>query len=59
MEITVEIKTVYGVQKIYPRCDKAKAFANLANTTTLTSQAIDAIKALGFSIAVYNPIVKL
>lgn len=58
MEITVQIKTVYGLDKIYPICEKAKLFAELSNCRTLTDAAIKHIKKLGYGInvqpTVYN-----
>jgi hypothetical protein len=52
LQITVEIKEVYGKQVVYPVCDAAKAFAAIASTTTLTANAIKGIKALGYAIAI-------
>jgi len=52
LQITVEIKDVYGKQVVYPVCDAAKAFAAIASTTTLTANAIKGIKALGYIITV-------
>ena len=52
MAITVQIKNVYGTETIYPVCEKAKLFAALAGTKTLTLQAIAQIKLLGYSINV-------
>ena len=52
MTITVKIKNVFGTDKIYPVCDKAKTFARLTETKTLTSYAINNIKALGYTIEV-------
>ena len=52
MEITVKIKSVYGTDKVYPVCDRAKMFAAIADTVTLTSYTIDKIKALGYMIIV-------
>lgn len=50
--IEVEIKTVYGNQQIYPVNDAARAFAAIAGTKTLTAQAVQHIKTLGFSVHV-------
>lgn len=50
--IQVEIKSVYGNEKIYPVCIKAKAFARLVRQTTLTNRDIEAIKELGFTVEV-------
>ena len=50
--ITVRIKDVYGTQKAYPVCDKAKLFAKLAGTATLTHDTRQIILALGYNIEV-------
>jgi len=50
--ITVQLKDVYGRQTAYPVCDKAKLFARLAGTTTLTHDARKIILALGYNIEV-------
>jgi len=52
MQITVEIKSQYGANVIHPVCDKAKTFAQIAGTKTLTRDAIQNIKALGFTVEV-------
>jgi hypothetical protein len=52
MKITIRIKDVYGTQKAYPVCDKAKLFARLAGTTTLTHDTRQIIMALGYNIEV-------
>jgi hypothetical protein len=52
--ITVSIKSVYGVDKIYPACPKAEVFCKLLNQKTLTDRDIDLIKKLGIAIRVDN-----
>lgn len=52
LNITVKFKDVYGNRLIYPICDKAKGFADLTNTKTLTQRSIDLIKKLGYEIRV-------
>ena len=52
MNITVEIREVYGQSKIYPVCDKAKIFADIAGTTTLLPRDIQRIQMLGFEVLV-------
>jgi hypothetical protein len=52
MEITVEIKSVYGNRSIYPACSKSKLLADIAGTKTFTDRALQAIKCLGYSITV-------
>jgi len=54
MQILVEVKSVYGNRLIYPICDKAKEFANIAKQKTL-NDAIPAIKRLGYDILVQTP----
>ena len=55
MTLTVEIKSVYGTETIYPVCGTAKTFASIAGTKTLTRHALGQIKALGYSITVKSP----
>ena len=38
--IKIEVRDVYGRQKIYPICENAKRFAHIAGTTTLTLSLI-------------------
>ena len=52
MDISVQIKSVYGRDLVYPVCKRAMAFATIANTDTLTQQTIDQIKLLGYRIMV-------
>lgn len=52
MEIKVTIKQIYGVDKVYPVDDKAKLFAKLCSTTTLTVSTIEVIKQLGYRVLV-------
>jgi len=52
MQIEVKIKNVYGVQRIYPICANALLFCQLTKTETITSHALDIIKALGYKIVV-------
>lgn len=50
--IVVRIKTVYGVDKVYPVCVKARHFADIAGTTTLRPSDLKAIQALGFGVTI-------
>ena len=50
MEIIVCIDRVFGNIVAYPVCDKAKLFAKLAGTKTLTSETIGIITALGYKV---------
>ena len=49
--IVIEIRNVYGTEKVYPVCEQAHAFADIAGTTTLTPDALDHIqKRLGYEL---------
>lgn len=48
MKIAIQIRSVYGNTTAYPMCDKAKAFARIAGTKTLTREALRQIDALGY-----------
>ena len=48
--IVIEIKNVYGVEKVYPVCEHAKMFSDIAGTKTLTVEVLDRIKALGYEL---------
>lgn len=50
--ITVQIKTIYGTEKIYPACPKAETFCKLIGQKTLTDIDIKRIKELGFEVQV-------
>ena len=50
MQITVEVKNVYGVTTYYPICQAAQAFAAIAGTKTLTPATLKQIKALGYTV---------
>jgi len=52
MKVVVEIKHVYGVKKVYPVNDTAKAFARLTETTTLTDRALREIQNLGYAVVI-------
>lgn len=52
--IKIEVRNVYGNETIYPHCEAAKSFANIAGTKTLTIHTLRNVAALGFSIAVVD-----
>ena len=52
LTIMIEIKKVCGKETIYPVCETAKLFAELANTKTLIPNAIRIIKKMGYEIQV-------
>ena len=50
MQITIEVRSVYGKLTVYPVCDKAKTFAKIAGTKTLSHANLCAIESLGYAI---------
>jgi hypothetical protein len=57
--ITVRVRNVYGNRTVYPVCDKAKIFAQLAGHSTLTSATLDGIRRLGYLIEVQQELVEV
>jgi len=57
-EITIEIKNVYGEDKAYPVCDKAKLFTDIAGTRTLRPADLNYIQQLGYKITVKQQAMK-
>jgi len=56
--ITIHIKNVYGEDKAYPVCEKAKLFTDIAGTKTLRPCDLNYIQALGYKITVKQQQVK-
>jgi hypothetical protein len=52
LAIHVRVLDVYGRQVVYPLCDKAKVFASIADTKTLTETTLRCIRKLGYEIHV-------
>ena len=50
LTITIQIDKAYGGFLFYPICDKAKTFAKLTKTKTLSYDAIKHIKELGYEV---------
>jgi len=57
--IRVMVKDVYGKQTFYPLCKKAKTFATIAGTSTLTKRVLHNIADLGYAIQFEQEEVKL
>jgi len=49
-KLTVKIKNVYGVERVYPVCDKAQLFARISGKKTLLPVDIELIKKLGYNL---------
>tara|TARA_R100000544_G_scaffold36655_1_gene25411 strand:- start:728 stop:1012 length:285 start_codon:yes stop_codon:yes gene_type:complete len=50
MNLTVKIKNVYGIPRIYPVCEKAELFARISGNKTLLPIDIELIKKLGYKL---------
>jgi hypothetical protein len=48
MELIVEKKNVFGVERIYPKCNKSKILTALTGQKTLLDCDIKLIKQLGY-----------
>jgi hypothetical protein len=53
-ELTLLRKDQYGKAVYYPVCDKAKVFALIAGTKTLTSDTVRRIKELGYKFNIQH-----
>ena len=51
MNITVRLVTNYCREYIYPVCPQAKLFTRLTGHKTLTRDAIDLIKQMGYTVS--------
>ena len=49
MQLVVEKKNVYGVERVYPICNKAKLFARISGNKTLLEEDRKLIKQLGYT----------
>lgn len=53
MNIKVRIETnIYNVAEVYPMCDTAQLFADLARTKTLSWSTMKLIKRLGYEVEI-------
>ena len=48
--LIVEKKNVYGVERVYPICTKAKILARISGNKTLLPEVIEEIKKLGYKL---------
>jgi len=59
MTITVRVRNIYGNRTVYPMCDKAKIFAQMAGHSTLTPATLDGIRRLGYLIEVEQEVLSV
>ena len=50
MNLVVSKKNVYGVERVYPVCKKARLFATISGNKTLLPEVIELIKKLGYNL---------
>ena len=50
MNLIVSKKNVYGVERVYPVCNKAKLFAAISGNKTLLPEVIELVKKLGYNL---------
>ena len=50
MQLIVSKKNVYGVERVYPVCTKAKLSARISGNKTLLPEDIELIKKLGYNL---------
>ena len=55
--ITIEKKSVYGVERFYPVCENAKRFAMLTNTKTFNLDILAIIKSIGINVELKKEII--
>jgi|FreactTroBogLake_1042271.scaffolds.fasta_scaffold04645_3 hypothetical protein len=48
--IKVEVKQVYGNERIYPACDTSNKFIKLTQSKTFNRNDINVIKSLGYDV---------
>jgi hypothetical protein len=48
--IVIEVRSVYGEMKAYPACPRARIFADIAGTITLTRATLNLVEQLGVTI---------
>jgi hypothetical protein len=50
--VTIAIKSNYGKEAIYPICETAKVFAEIAGTKTVSRGLLKQIESLGYTITI-------
>lgn len=52
--IKVKIRSIFGVDRIYPACETAEIFRKIGGTATLMPTVIENIKELGYKVVVQH-----
>jgi hypothetical protein len=59
LSITIEVKSIYGKEQIYPVDSLARGFCDLLGQKTLTRADISKIKELGYEIQIKQNVITL
>ena len=54
MQVIIQVRSVYGVNKAYPVNDTARGFATIAGTKTLARSALHTILGMGIEVLEVN-----
>jgi|TARA_R110001583_G_scaffold109480_1_gene258234 hypothetical protein len=54
MNIQVKIKSVYGIERIYPMCKISNSFTRLMRKRTLDRDEVQEIKSMGYTVEVVS-----
>ena len=55
MQLIVEVKNIYGVERIYAVCNNAKLITKLKQSKTLNKDDISILRELGYTIETKQP----
>ena len=55
MQLIVEIKNIYGVERIYDVCNNSKLITKLKQSKTLSKEDISILREMGYKIETKQP----
>ena len=55
MQLIVEVKNIYGVERIYAVCNNSKLITKLKQSKTLNKEDISILRELGYTIETKQP----
>lgn len=55
MQLIVEVKSIYGVERIYAVCNNSKLITKLKQSKTLNKDDISILRELGYKIEIKQP----
>jgi len=51
-ELLVKVKSIYGIDKVYPECEEGQLLAQLTGKKTFTNDNLGLLKKLGYTFKV-------